>query len=168
MDHFHRQAEERRHKIDAGESVEPQFEVDMDQLNYTQRVTRGVIDAEAEYEEAKAAALAGGIELSDVESGFLDQPDDGYRVSSEDEEATSIDRRGIQIWVERLPGAESELWNTWLASQAALRCSEMLAGGVEVDNWDAKPIEICDSASMVAEGPWRRRIDKWRAMCGLE
>lgn len=38
---------------------------------------------------------------------------------------------------------------------------------VESDDWDARPVELSDSISMVAEGRDRVRIDRWYTTCGL-
>ena len=35
----------------------------------------------------------------------------------------------------------------------------------EVDEWEATSVEISDTASMVAQGRAKRRIEKWRAYC---
>ena len=164
---FDREADERKRKVEVGELVEPQFDFDMHQLGLTQHYTREVIDAEAECEEAKAAALAGGVELSDVESGFADRPEDGYRLSSEEELKNLVDSPAIKCWVETLPDPLISSLRSCFAQGVSPHDFET-AEGVEVDDWDAKSIEIYDSASLVAEGPWRRRIDKWREICGLE
>lgn len=44
----------------------------------------------------------------DLESGFLDYADNGYRLSQEAEIAGFVDRVPIQNWVEALPGDNSE------------------------------------------------------------
>ena len=168
---FDREAEQRREDIQAGRPVPPQIEVDMRQFEYTQRRTRDIIKAEAEFEEAKAAAFTAGVKLSQATTGNPDRPDDGYRLSP-DEQMAAMNPMPIQSWVEALSEPDIMLMEDSLAledslSQTETERSSAPTAGVEMDHWDAKSIDLCDSWSLVADGPWRRRIDTWRTKCGL-
>ena len=162
-DCFDQQADERHRKIAAGEEVETQTEFDLRQFRDTQLYTHNIIEAEAAYDKAKAAAVAGGVQVpgSEIESGFVDDPADGYKASSEDDTDAPTDPAAILSWMFGLPED-----NTWETSEAPERV-ETKQEQVDSAGWDAESIEIWDSRSMVAEDPWRRRIDKWRSTCGL-
>lgn len=163
-DKFVRENDDRQKALDNGEVVQSPFEFDMRQLQETQELTRELIEAEAEYHAAKDAAIAGGATLeelgSEIESGFLDD-DDGYR-RSEDEEEIKSAKQGYpwRSWLNKLPDTTS-------SSDCSGELIPVLSSEVEVDEWEARSIDICDSCSVRAEDPWRRRIDKWREICGL-
>lgn len=150
--HFDLQAEERARKLEAGEAVESPRDFDLRQLKETHEMTRELIEAEKEMDKAKAAAFAAGVPIpgSDIESGFVDDVDDGYRLSSEQEVAASVDPAFICAWMQGVPEEDT-------GAQEPAEADE--------DEWDAEPMGLSDSASMIADGPPRRRIDKWRAMC---
>lgn len=148
--------EEARHqrKLEAGEEVEDVQEMYLRHFNETRRLTQEFAKAEEEYYQAKDAALAAGLDLRDaeLESGFLDYPDDGYRLSEAKDDAGPVDHVRIANWIETVSSHEIEIEDQ-IEGEAA--------GTIE--DWDAESIEMCDSRSMVAEGPERRRIMKWEA-----
>ena len=164
--YFNGEARERDRKLAAGEEVESQLEFDLRMFKLTQKFTQDLIEAEASYEKAKAAALAGGVQLSDVDSGFPDCPDDGYKSSSDDEMQALSDPAAVQAWVESLLDEDSSSEGSEI--QQVIPLFSDIIEGVEVDDWDAESIEIWDSRSMVAEAPWRKRIDRWRVACGAK
>ncbi|KAK4549444.1 hypothetical protein LTR36_006441 [Oleoguttula mirabilis] len=149
---FDREAEERHRKLNAGdrEGVASDLAFDMHQLQTTRHMARQIVEAEEALEAAKSAAVAAGIQLpgSDIESGFVDDVNDGYRISWEEDAAGTVNPQGIIKW---LQGVSDEI--TEEPAEAA------------IDDWDAESVDISDSASMVADGPARKRIDKWRAAC---
>ncbi|KAK4549446.1 hypothetical protein LTR36_006443 [Oleoguttula mirabilis] len=135
----------------------------MRQVRDTQELTRHVANAEKAYEVAKAVAISNGVQLpgSDVHSGFIDDVDDRYRVSLEQEMRATVDDARVLKWLQQvLDLGEDEL-------QGAEEQGVAPADGVELDDWDAKTVEISDSSSMVAEGFARKKIDSWRATCAL-
>lgn len=121
----------------------------------TQKLTRGLINAEADYESAVQRAKALGVLINaiDQESNFVSDISDGYPVSQEAYERPPVDRAIIEFWSESIvvPGPE-EL--------------EELEEPQEPDDWDAKTIGISDSVSVVDHSRNRKRIDRWREMCG--
>lgn len=118
-----------------------------------QELTRAVIDAEAAFTSAKAEMCEAGIELppEDQTSVLYDRTDDGYRMSFEQELVASIPSPVVSKWMSAVP------------SDAA----EELRSPAEVDEWDAEEVGISDSVSLVAEGSERKRIDRWRQLCGM-
>ncbi|KAK6425348.1 hypothetical protein LTR81_002376 [Elasticomyces elasticus] len=149
-DRFEKEAAEREDKIKAGKEVESSLAFDHGQLHTTRRLARQFIEAEEGVEAAKAAAVAAGVQVpgSDIESGFVDDVEDGYLISSEDEYADTVDRKRIEAWLGLVPECDTD------------EISE-----VDIDDWDTRSAGMSDSLSMVADGAERRRIDKWRAVC---
>ena len=123
-------------------------------LKHEQDLTRELIEAEKALAAAKAAAVGGGIDvpMDDQASGFVDDVADGYRMSMEQEQIASVPSPRVKNWLSGIPELASPSFNERSA---------------EVDDWEAPDVEISDSVSLVAEGNERRRIDKWRRVCGF-
>lgn len=133
-----------------GKDVPDLLDFDLDQVLETQRLTQKVAEAEQDLAEAKAKALAAGVDLgSDVESGFVFDDDDGDRVSIEDNDAALADPSVVCRWIDKLPVDRPDP-------------QDEPAQDPEVDDWDARSVEIHDSWSMRAEGAEKRRIERWR------
>lgn len=147
---FERQAEQRELKRAAGKQVETQLKFELRLLEMTRRYTQNFIKAEAAYEEAKAAALAGGVKLSDLGSGFPSNSEDGNLSSSDYETKAHRDRSVTPAWIAVLP--EETL--------SPLEPCET----PELDASSAKSVQICESRSMVADGRERKRTDKWETV----
>ncbi|KJY00732.1 hypothetical protein TI39_contig315g00018 [Zymoseptoria brevis] len=155
FDKFDAEIARHERKLAAGEEVEDIQEMYLRHFHETRRLTQEFAKAEEDYYKAKDAALAAGVDLREegLGSGFLDYPDDGYRLSEAKEDAGPVDHIRIANWVETVSSHEIEIENQ----------IEGEAAGV-IEDWDAESIEMCDSRSMVAEGPERRRILKWEAL----
>lgn len=151
---FDREVEDWQKALDAGEEVVARTELDVQQFQETQRLTRWLMKAEAKYESAKAAMLEAGIQPpgSDIDSGFIDNVGDGYRISMERDWVVSADSYHMHRWLDNIP-------DDVVSSETAIDAHER-----DIDSWTAKEVEICDSWSMVADGAERRRIDKWRSL----
>lgn len=157
--------QERNKAIDRGEEVQTDEQFEVFCFQETQRFTRELIRAEAQLEEAKQAALDAGIQPlgSDLESGFLDRDDDGYLESEEREMCEAIDHERIQRWIEDASDLEQP------TGQAARLLTTLdLSELARTSEWQSKEVEVWESASMVAEGPNRRRIDKWREIASSQ
>ncbi|KAI7278119.1 hypothetical protein KC345_g6147 [Hortaea werneckii] len=118
-----------------------------------QEMTREVIEAEEGMAEAKKALVDAGVDLfqEDQESCFVDTADDGYLGDH------------AEKLVAQVPGEKIDGWLKGVAD----RSSSMSVDGRDADEWDVGDVDIGDSASTIAEGADRRRIDKWRRICGL-
>lgn len=145
-------------KYEAGARGEPVAEesaeaFDLRWLKRNQELTREFIEAEQAYVEAKAAAIAVGVDITvdDQVSGFLDNTGDGYPVGLE-EEMVAVPLPGVSKWLTSISSPVSANFNDRVG---------------EPDEWEANDIEVGESVSMVAEGRSRRRIEKWRQVCDL-
>ncbi|KAI7349399.1 hypothetical protein KC357_g6488 [Hortaea werneckii] len=118
-------------------------------LKHVQELTREVIDAEAELAKAKRAALEAGIDVAndEADSGFLDDVEDGYLLSKEQELVDTAAGSTVKGWLDRLPSDKLD--------------SPGFRSDADVDEWETRTVGISDSVSLVAEGSVRRRIDKW-------
>ncbi|KAI7229595.1 hypothetical protein KC330_g7371 [Hortaea werneckii] len=118
-----------------------------------QEMTREVIEAEEAMAEAKRALTDAGIDLfqEDQESCFVDTADDGYLGDHEKKLVAQVPGEKIDGWLKEVPD----------------HSSPMSVDGRDADEWDVGDVDIGDSASTIAEGADRRRIDKWRRICGL-
>ncbi|KAI7349398.1 hypothetical protein KC354_g13277 [Hortaea werneckii] len=118
-----------------------------------QEMTREVIEAEEAMTVAKRALVDAGIDLfqEDQESCFVDTADDGYLGDHEERLVAQVPGEKIDGWLKEVPD----------------RSSPMSVDGRDADEWDVGDVDIGDSASTIAEGADRRRIDKWRRICGL-
>ncbi|KAI6904737.1 hypothetical protein KC318_g5947 [Hortaea werneckii] len=149
-----RREQEWQANVDAGtrgEEVRDATPEDFDArwLKHVQELTREVIDAEAEVAEAKKAALEAGIDVTndEADSGFLDDVEDGYLLSKEQEVVDTAAGSTVKGWLDRLPSDKLD--------------SPGLRSDADVDEWETQTVGISDSVSLVAEGSVRRRIDKW-------
>lgn len=134
--------------------VLPQSEFDRIFVRNISVLTRALINAEAEYEDALGRARALRIIGNDFdqESGFVDHDEDGYRESFEADMAAGADTLFIDHWMEATEESENQGDDPLIE---------------ETDDWDARTVDISDSISLVAEGRERVRIDRWRERCGL-
>ncbi|KAI6886079.1 hypothetical protein KC360_g2011 [Hortaea werneckii] len=116
---------------------------------HIQELTREIIDAEAEVADAKRAALEAGIDVAndEADSGFLDDVEDGYLLSKEQECVDTAAGSTVKGWLDRLPSDKLD--------------SPGFRSDADVDEWETRTVGISDSVSLVAEGSVRRRIDKW-------
>lgn len=156
-DLFDRQKEELFWRLQTEEIDDTMSELERRQFVQTQEMTRKVIEFEGELDAVKAAALEAGIQLesSDIDSGFIDDVNDGYGVSGEREMAESVNREALEEWLAGLPEDPK-------AAEVAARTPLLVAADDQsFDHWDAVTVDVCDSFSMVAEGAPRRRIDEW-------
>lgn len=121
-------------------------------LETVQDITRALINAEADQESAlgRAKALGLDINVADQESNFISDISDGYRESQEASMNAALDRKFIQTW------------SATIVSSQPMELDEHQ----EPDEWDAKTVGISDSISLVDFTRNRKRIDRWREMCG--
>jgi hypothetical protein len=154
--------ERRQHYMQA--LAEYQLLLEMGELDYTmtefelrdiervQRLTQELITAEESYKAAKTYAKDLGLPHFDPyqTSDFVDRDDDGYRESEEAEEVTGVDRSRIQRW--QYGVAHARMTNRGLRNDAEL---------TEIDEWDARTVDIDDSASAVDVDRYCSKIELW-------
>ncbi|KAB8289506.1 hypothetical protein EYC80_010666 [Monilinia laxa] len=116
-------------------------------LQEHQETIEQAIEAENSYEKARGEVRELEVVLSDIyqSSGFVNYPDDGYRVSMEEAMASDVDREWIENWMNKN--------------------DEALEFEGDCDEWEAKSIGLDDSVSVVAEGRERKRIEMWQERC---
>lgn len=162
-DRFDREDREIREGYERYQRREPGFETELQishrHLRETQPMTRHIIEAVAELADKKEQLMKAGIQVpgSDVESGFVDREDDGYLISGEqDGEELPGSDPGILKWLQDVSDPPIDPTGLILADQPP-------AEPKDVHRWKARKVQIWENASVVAEGPQRRRIDRWRA-----
>lgn len=146
----HDQEEDRfRARRAAGEDVGSQTDFDLYLLQGKQRLTRNLIQAEQALQNVKAKALSEAVDVQDSEqsSRFPDGKSDGYRDSG-GRDLDEMIEADFMSWMEGIPD-EVE--------------TEEVTGDEhpEVEDWDARRVELWDSISVAATGSCRRRIDRW-------
>ncbi|KAF2171467.1 hypothetical protein M409DRAFT_50903 [Zasmidium cellare ATCC 36951] len=143
-------------KAAAGEVISDKslLQLDMQDITETRRLAKALAEAEENLAKAKEACLLAGVDTADseMESGFLDGVDDGYSVSEEKEMIASVTPAGMERWLKQISD------NLKIEQDGEEQSREHGADA------DVRSVEIEDSASMVAQGASRRRIDKWREM----
>lgn len=159
QDRFDQERDQLMLKIAAGEARESMSQLDRRQFLETQKLTQRFARAEENYYAAKDAAVAAGVILgSDVESGFAPRPDDGYSLSMEVDGHAFVDRGRIERWLAMLPESNATMIHD--EDSDAIGCRE----SGEDDLCELESVEMWETRSAIAEGPWRRRIDKWNSI----
>jgi hypothetical protein len=150
-------AAQRDELILENKNEESQSEFDIRMLQLGQEYTRDVIEAEEDYERARGALIAAGLQIprTDIESGFLDHPDDGYRLSEEIAMIAAPSPQAIQGWLASITGGSDPTGTP--------HCDDD-RDDLGLEDWDLNSVDVCDSLSMKAEGKSRRRIDEWRKL----
>ena len=139
--------------VRAGMCDLPESEYDRLEVDTIRLITRDLIDAELVHEQVLAQAREHDLISNefDQESNFVDDNYDGYR-DSYDTPAAAPNLYFIDYWMN-----EVEHYKDRMEVDAE----------TEVDEWDAKTIGISDSVSVVDQTRNRKRIDRWRQICGL-
>lgn len=90
------------------------------------------------------------------------RPDDGYSLRLEIDGEMFVDRERVAKWLAEVRHFVAEDDN------AAYFNDDPNDGNSlnEDDGFESGPVEMCDTRSAIAEGPWRRRIDKWNVIRG--
>ncbi|KAK4633749.1 hypothetical protein CLAFUR0_02670 [Fulvia fulva] len=130
------------------------LEFDMRHYQRGQQLTRELIEAEERFAVAKQNAIRLGVrtEGDDRTSGFLDDQEDGLVIDQRPPK-DRVNQGRIHAWLNALPGK--------FGTSAISLGPEAWP---EVDDWDAgMELGSSDSASVVAGGSRRRRIQSYRA-----
>lgn len=127
-------------------------EFDRHRVQYGQKLTRALIEAEEAFDAAKAYAKALGATGSDYEQTNVYG---GYAESTPESEMASYnasrDHSNIYSWMIDIP--ESDHSNGFEP--------------VELDDWDAKEVDQTDSISQIDFEEYRKPIDQWQYECSL-
>ena len=140
-----------RYKCDfaAGEATFPIEEMHQFLLQQSRDLIRALIEAEEQCDKAAARARALGLlgNTFDQESHFVDYQDDGESTIFGGSDDGEVRREFIESWRRNLPDSLQE------------------APQPDIDDWDARSINIGDSLSDVDYSRNRKRIDRWRFIC---
>ncbi|KAL8797796.1 MAG: hypothetical protein Q9195_000148 [Heterodermia aff. obscurata] len=140
-----------RYKSDfaAGEATFPIEEMHQFLLQQSMDLVRALIEAEERCDQAAARARALGLlgNAFDQESHFVDYQDDGESTIFDGSDNGEASREFIESWRTNLPESPQE------------------APQPDIDDWDARSINIGDSLSDVDYSRNRKRIDRWRFIC---
>ena len=139
-----------------------QTDIDLITLQKTQHATRQVTEAEEAYDRAELHAqhLGLGDILADPHACFYGEIYNEFQPEHTEEEKVAvmapIHRSRIEAWLASVPVPDT---NPFVDCRTIVEDAE---GGVEVDDWDLRSVEMWDSVSLVARDVLRTKIDKWR------
>jgi hypothetical protein len=170
FDKFDKEIAQHEQERAAGKTVQDIQVLYTRHFHETRQLTQELAKAEEAYNQAKEAALAAGVDVFDsqLSSCFVDKPDDGYRMSGEDDVSDPIDDARIETWLQEVPADElaNEVLMLSELHSSCFEGSEVFYSAATsiVDEWEAESVDMCDSRSMVAEGADKRRIRKWETL----
>ena len=142
----------------AGDTDMSRSEFDRRKVHYGQQLTRALIDAEEEFEEARDRALALNAISSNHGHDFYygAEYEESWPENKIADYNASQDWSHVEAWMDDIPDADSE------------SLGHDVGGEVEevVDEWEAEEeVEVNDSISMIDCDEYRRDIDRWRRIC---
>ncbi|KAL8766086.1 MAG: hypothetical protein Q9209_007052 [Squamulea sp. 1 TL-2023] len=147
-----------------GECEMTPTEFDHCDVEATRELTKELRLAEEAYEEALARRNALGPNESDQESGFVDDEDDGYRLSFENDGSASAPTKFIRKWLEGIPDVEDIPDMEALDMTSNAQCGRARQEGD--DDCDIRSARMSDGWSCRDWTRNRRRIDRWRTIAG--
>lgn len=126
-------------------------EFDRRKVQYGQQLTRALIDAEEEFEEARERAQNLGAIGSDYGQEFYygAEYQESWPENKIAEYNASCDWGFIHIWMDDVPDS---------TGQADVEL-------VEIDDWDAEEVEVNDSISMIDCEDYRQEIGRYQRQC---
>ena len=135
-----------------------QTDDDLDILQKTQHATRLLIQAEEAYDRAEQHAVDVGLGdiVADPQACYYGEIYNEFPRRVEYVLAMSpADRARVEEWMASVP------------DPAGVEAQGMEGDGlVEVDDWDARSVEVFDSVSLFATDVYRKKIDKWHEISG--
>ena len=143
----------------AGTTNMSRSDFDRRKVRYGQQLTRALIDAEEEFEEARERAQTLGAISSDYGQEFYygAEYEESWPENKIADYNASQDWSFIESWMDDIPDS-----NDPTSSHAA---ADLDSAAVEVDEWDAEEVDVNDSISMIDCEDYRREIDRYRRMC---
>ena len=149
----------------AGDTDMSRSEFDRRKVHYGQQLTRALIDAEEEFEEARDRALALNAIASDHGHDFYygAQYEESWPENKIADYNASQDWSYVEAWMEDISDPDS--------SNSLGQADDDVSGEVEeeVDEWEAEveeeEVEVNDSISMIDCDEYRRDIDRWARIC---
>ncbi len=138
-------------KVETGATSMSRSTFDSRSVQYGQRLTRALIDAEEAFEEARDRAQDLGAIASDYGQEFYYEAEyeESWPENKVAEYNASCDWGFVEDWMYNIPDS---------ASQAEVE-------SVEIDDWDAEEVDVNDSISNVDCEDYRQDIDRYRRIC---
>ena len=133
-------------------STASRTEIDLFHVQRGRDLAKNLNEAEDAWEKARVRAKALGVlsNNSYQESNFVDDAEDGYRLSQDPSGKVIKPAHGtIEVWADGVAQGET-------GDDGPMP---------DVDDWDTETIGPYDSVSVVAEPRQRTRIDRWRSLC---
>lgn len=124
---------------------------DRRKVRYGQQLTRALIDAEEEFEEARERAQALGAIGSDHGQEFYygAEYEESWPENKIADYNSSHDWGFIHDWMDKIPNATSQSDTE----------------SVEIDEWDAAEVDVNDSISVIDGEDYRQDIERYRRIC---
>lgn len=124
---------------------------DSRKVQYGQQLTRALIDAEEEFEEARERAQALGAIGSDYGQEFYygAEYEESWPENKIADFNASYDWSFVEGWMDNIPDSTSH----------------EDADSVEIDEWDAEEVDVNDSISNIDCEDYRQDIDRYRRIC---
>ncbi len=122
---------------------------DRNYLLVGREITQAITKAENDLAVAVARARELGLHFDSDGGSYIDEDQEVDSAELNEWGEASIDRKGLQDWVDKVQPAESESAET----------------GLVADEWGARSVEIHESNSMVDGGIYKRRIEEWKRQC---
>ncbi|KAF6228091.1 hypothetical protein HO133_007819 [Letharia lupina] len=138
-------------KAEAGVSKMSRSDFDRRSVQYGQQLTRALIDAEEEFEEAREHAQALGAIGSDHGQEFYygAEYEESWPENKIADYNSSHDWGFIHDWMDNIPNATSQSDTE----------------SVEIDEWDAEEVDVNDSISVIDREDYRQDIERYRRIC---
>ena len=119
-------------------------------IQYGQQLTRALIDAEEDFEQARERAYCLGAIPSDYgRECYGAEYEESWPENKTAEYNASCDWGHIHAWMDDIPNSTSGAYNEL----------------VEIDEWGAEEVEINDSISMIDCEDYRQAIDRYQRQC---
>jgi len=131
-----------------GETTYTRTDFDIDSIQYVQKLTTQLRDAESRYLIAKSQAKALGLSLDPYDDTVYN---DGYQESQEPSVVAQVDRGRIETWSSKVATAEDSNKDDKTT--------------VIIDEWDSKPVETTESCSVVDYQGYGGDIKVWQKHC---
>lgn len=149
----------RRERYPGRPASATQTDADLQTLQKTQDATRKVVEAEEGYDraEARAETLGLGDILADPHACYYGEIYNDFEERIEKSMAMSpANRARVEAWMAAVPDV----------AVVGGSLPPVRDGAVEVDDWDAKSVEVFESVSLVAYDVYRKKIDRWQELGG--
>lgn len=137
--------------VAAGTTTMSRSDFDRRKVRYGQQLTRALIDAEEEFEEARERAQDLGAIGSDYGHDFYygAEYEESWPENKIADYNASQDWGFVEHWMDNIPDSTSQTD----------------VDSVEVDTWDAEEVDVNDSISMIDCEDYRQDIDRHRRIC---